>query len=104
MIGTIFLYFVCFEFSHLLFHLLMESILLPCCVSEGDHWVLGCRCFPFFKAVFASESASSEMDYEMSWGVYKSDVLYFWTGAHEVLMNCFYSGVVIVFSVLRYYS
>ena len=27
-------YFVCFEFSHLLVHLLMESILLPCCISE----------------------------------------------------------------------
>ena len=56
MLGTIFLYFVCFEFSHLLFHLLMESIFLPCCISKGDIWVLGCRCFAFFEA---SESASS---------------------------------------------
>ena len=59
MLGTILLYFVCFEFSHLLFHLLMESILLPCCISEGDSWVLGGRCFALYKAVFASGSASS---------------------------------------------
>ena len=59
MLGTKLLYFVCFEFSHLLVHLLMESILLPCCISEGDSWVLGGRCFAFYKAVFASGSASS---------------------------------------------
>ena len=58
MLGTMFLYFVCFEFSHVLFHLLMKSILVPCCISEGDGWVLGCR-FAFFEAVFASESALS---------------------------------------------
>ena len=59
MLGTMSLNFVCFEFSHLLVHLLMESILSPCCISDGDSWVLGCRCFAFFEAVFASESASS---------------------------------------------
>ena len=57
-LGTMSLYFVCFEFSHLLVHLLMESILLPCCISECESWVLGCRCFAFFEAVFANESAS----------------------------------------------
>ena len=53
------LYFLCFEFPHLLVHLLMESILLPCCISDGDSWMLGCRCFAFLEAVFVSEAASS---------------------------------------------
>lgn len=43
---------VCFEFSHRLVDLLMESILLPCDVSYGDSWVLVCRHFDFFEAVF----------------------------------------------------
>ena len=51
--------FVCFEFSHLLIHLLVESILLPCCILEGDSRVLGCKCFAFSEAVFAIDSASS---------------------------------------------
>ena len=53
---------VCFEFFLFLVHLLMDQsllILLPCCISEGDSWVLGCRCFTFFETVFVSESASS---------------------------------------------
>ena len=49
MLGAMILYFVCFEFSCLLVHLLMESILLPGCISECDSWVLGCRCFAFLE-------------------------------------------------------
>ena len=42
LLGTMSLYFVCFEFFHLLVHLLVDSILLPCCcASGGDSWVLG---------------------------------------------------------------
>ena len=98
MLETMSLYFVCFEFSHLLVRLLMESILLPCCISDGDSWVLGCRCFASFEDVFASESASS-----FSWipwwaGQYPNpDVLHFWTYVHEVLTNCSCSGIMIVF-------
>ena len=47
-LGTIFLYY-----------LLMESVLVPCCISDGKIWVLCCRCFAFFEAASASESASS---------------------------------------------
>ena len=44
------------------------------------------------------------LQYLAGLGSYKSDVLDFWTDVHEVLTNCFYSGVMIVFSVLRCYS
>ena len=90
---------MCFGFSHPLVHLLTESISLPCCISEDDSWVLGCRCFAFLKAALASESASSFL---MGWIVYYPDVLYFWTYVHEVLPHCSYDGVTIVFSVLRH--
>ena len=59
MLEAIFLTLVCSEFFHIVGHLLMESILLPCCISEGDSWVLVCRFFAFFEAVFACESFSS---------------------------------------------
>ena len=102
MLGTMSLYFVCFEFSHLLVHLLMESILLPCCISDGDSWVLGCRCFAFFEAVLASESASS-----FSWipwwaGQYPYLMFCIWTSqkVQKVLKNCSYSGIMVAFSVL----
>ena len=52
------LYFVCSEFFHLLVNLLIESILLPSCISEGDSWVLGSSYF-VFEGVLASESARS---------------------------------------------
>ena len=101
MIGAIFLYFVCFEFFHLLVHLLIESILLSFCISEGDSYVLGCRCFAFFEGVSV---LAHFLQYLAGLGSYKSDVLEFWTDVREVLTNCFYSGVMIVFSVLRCYS
>ena len=70
------LYFMCPDFSHLLVHLLMEGILLPCCISEDDSWVLGCKYFAFFEAVFASEPACSFSSVPS------------WTGQYTNLMFC----------------
>ena len=43
MLGTMSLYIVCFEFSHLLIHLLMESILVPADITDWhseNMWIL----------------------------------------------------------------
>ena len=86
MVGTIFLYFMRFEFSHLLVYLLMESILIPWCISEGDSWVLGCKCFAFFEAVFAHESASS------------FSLIPWWAGHYTILMFCTFRLISMRFS------
>ena len=52
------------------------DILLPSCISEDNSWLLGCRCFAFFKAVFASESARSFSS--IPW----------WAGQYTNLMFC----------------
>ena len=100
MLGTMSLYIVCFEFSHLLIHLLMESILVPYCISDGDSWVLGCRCFAFYEAVFASESARSFSSIRWWAGQYTNLMFCTFGLVQEILTNCFYSGIMIVFSVL----
>ena len=41
MLGTVSLNIVCFEFSYCLVHLLTESLLLPCCISDGG----SCGCW-----------------------------------------------------------
>ena len=90
LLGTMSLYFVCFDFSYLLVYLLMESILLPCCISDGDSWVLGCRYFAFFEAVFASESASSFSSIPWWTGKYTNLMLAHLDlcprGSHELLL------------------
>ena len=78
---------MCPEFSHLLVHLLMEGILLPCCISEDDSWVLGCKYFAFFEAVFASESACSFSSVPSWTGQYIISCFALLDYVHGVLMN-----------------
>ena len=92
LIMSIFPYFVCFEFSHLLVIYLWIAF---CCLlyfnkaTEGVSRVLGCRCFAFLELFLQVSLPVHFLQYlDGLFSILFYSVLHFWTDVHEVLLNC----------------